>query len=106
MLLIVSIILTKLTCLFSVIHQKFRSMIDKFIKKRHVTLVTFLFVFFDRLLILDEMDQLDSKNQEVLYMMFSWIGNTNSHLILIGIANSLNLTDRMLPRLVHSSIQL
>ncbi|CAK8675089.1 unnamed protein product [Clavelina lepadiformis] len=52
-----------------------------------------------KLLLLDEMDQLESKHQEVLYTMFDWASITNSKLILIGIANSLDLTDRILPRL-------
>nr|BAD91026.1 cell division control protein 6 [Eisenia fetida] len=50
-------------------------------------------------LVLDEMDSLDSRNQDVLYTMFEWPALPNSSLILIGIANSLDLTDRTLPRL-------
>lgn len=50
-------------------------------------------------LILDEIDHLDSKGQEVLYSLFEWPQLPNSKLILIGIANALDLTDRMLPRL-------
>jgi len=45
------------------------------------------------------MDSLDSRNQDVLYTMFEWPALPNSSLILIGIANSLDLTDRTLPRL-------
>lgn len=51
------------------------------------------------LLVLDEIDQLDSKNQEVLYTMFEWPALAHSKLVLIGIANALDLTDRILPRL-------
>ena len=69
------------------------------------------------LLALDEIDQLDSRGQEILYKLFEWPSLPNSHLILIGknfvtlkvcmiffyfklgIANSLDLTDRLLPRL-------
>uniref|UniRef100_UPI00398F6283 cell division control protein 6 homolog n=1 Tax=Pristiophorus japonicus TaxID=55135 RepID=UPI00398F6283 len=51
------------------------------------------------LLMLDEMDQLDSKAQDVLYTLFEWPWLTNSRLVLIGIANALDLTDRILPRL-------
>ncbi|XP_058301059.1 cell division control protein 6 homolog isoform X2 [Hylobates moloch] len=50
-------------------------------------------------LILDEMDQLDSKGQDVLYTLFEWPWLSNSRLVLIGIANTLDLTDRILPRL-------
>uniref|UniRef100_A0A8C1JU09 Cell division control protein n=1 Tax=Cyprinus carpio TaxID=7962 RepID=A0A8C1JU09_CYPCA len=51
------------------------------------------------LLVLDEMDQLDSKSQEVLYTIFEWPYLHNSRVCLIGIANALDLTDRILPRL-------
>lgn len=50
-------------------------------------------------MVLDEMDQLDSKNQEILYTMFEWPSLPRSRLVLIGIANALDLTDRILPRL-------
>ncbi|XP_078385295.1 cell division control protein 6 homolog [Cetorhinus maximus] len=51
------------------------------------------------LLMLDEMDQLESKAQDVLYRLFEWPWLNNSRLVLIGIANALDLTDRILPRL-------
>lgn len=50
-------------------------------------------------LILDEIDHLDTKGQEVLYYLFQWPQLPKSSLILIGIANALDLTDRLLPRL-------
>uniref|UniRef100_A0A8C4WTF1 Cell division control protein n=1 Tax=Eptatretus burgeri TaxID=7764 RepID=A0A8C4WTF1_EPTBU len=56
------------------------------------------------LLVLDEIDQLDSRGQEVLYTIFGWLSLPGSRLVLIGIANSLDLTDRILPRLqAHSA---
>merc|ERR1719244_603997 len=51
------------------------------------------------LLVLDEVDQLDSKDQSVLYTVFEWPALKDSKLALVGIANSLDLTDRVLPRL-------
>lgn len=49
--------------------------------------------------ILDEIDHLLTKDQEVLYSIFEWSLVRNSRLILLGIANALDLTDRFLPRL-------
>ncbi|KAF9968626.1 AAA ATPase [Mortierella alpina] len=49
--------------------------------------------------ILDEIDQLLNKDQDVLYRLFEWSCSTKSHLTLVGIANALDMTDRFLPRL-------
>ena len=46
------------------------------------------------LLILDEIDQLDSKSQEVLYTLFELPYLNESKLVLVGIANALDLRDR------------
>ena len=51
------------------------------------------------LLVLDEVDQLESRDQAVLYTVFEWPALQGSRLALVGIANSLDLTDRVLPRL-------
>ncbi|KAK7205650.1 P-loop containing nucleoside triphosphate hydrolase protein [Myxozyma melibiosi] len=48
---------------------------------------------------LDEMDYLITKDQDVLYQIFEWTRLPKSNLILIGIANALNLTSRFLPKL-------
>ncbi|KYN34022.1 Cell division control protein 6 like protein [Trachymyrmex septentrionalis] len=66
-----------------------KAIIEKYLVSKHKTL----------LLVLDEIDQLESKKQSVLYSIFEWPSKPNSKLILIGIANSLDLTDRILPRL-------
>lgn len=50
-------------------------------------------------MVLDEIDQLENKNQSILYTIFEWPSKSNFKLILIGIANALDLTDRTLPRL-------
>lgn len=56
------------------------------------------------LLVLDEIDQLDNKHHHILYQIFEWPAIENSKLILIGIANALDLTDRVLPRLQASTV--
>ena len=48
---------------------------------------------------LDEIDYLLTLDLEVLYTFFQWSLHRSSRLILIGIANALDLTDRFLPRL-------
>lgn len=55
--------------------------------------------FLYSLLVLDEIDQLDSKRQSVLYTIFEWPAIPDSRIVLIGIANALDLTERTLPRL-------
>ncbi|TVY78193.1 Cell division control protein [Lachnellula suecica] len=48
---------------------------------------------------LDEIDHVLSLDLEILYKLFEWSLQKSSHLILVGIANALDLTDRFLPRL-------
>ncbi|KAI8597654.1 P-loop containing nucleoside triphosphate hydrolase protein [Dissophora ornata] len=49
--------------------------------------------------VLDEIDQLLTKDQDVLYKLFQWSSTESSKLTLFGIANALDMTDRFLPRL-------
>uniref|UniRef100_A0A146L4S5 Cell division control protein n=3 Tax=Lygus hesperus TaxID=30085 RepID=A0A146L4S5_LYGHE len=51
------------------------------------------------LMVLDEIDQLESKRQSILYTIFEWPSLPSSNIVLVGIANALDLTDRVLPRL-------
>lgn len=51
------------------------------------------------LMVLDEVDQLVGKKQSVLYTIFEWPSVFESNFLLVGIANSLDLTDRLLSRL-------
>lgn len=48
---------------------------------------------------LDEIDHLLTLDLETLYTLFEWSMQRPSKLILVGIANALDLTDRFLPRL-------
>ncbi|KAK9462759.1 P-loop containing nucleoside triphosphate hydrolase protein [Lipomyces oligophaga] len=49
--------------------------------------------------VLDEMDYLMTKEQDILYRIFEWTKLKNAKLVVIGIANALNLTTRLLPKL-------
>lgn len=49
--------------------------------------------------VLDEIDHILSLDLESLYKVFEWSMQKSSRLLLIGIANALDLTDRFLPRL-------
>jgi cell division control protein 6 len=48
---------------------------------------------------LDEIDHILTLDMEILYRLFEWSLQASSSLILVGIANALDLTDRFLPRL-------
>ncbi|KAK2793103.1 AAA ATPase [Onygenales sp. PD_12] len=57
------------------------------------------------LVTLDEIDHLLTSDVEILYTLFEWSLQQDSHLILIGIANALDLTDRFLPRLKTKNLR-
>jgi cell division control protein 6 len=48
---------------------------------------------------LDEVDHLMTKDQSILYRIFEWTALPNSSCVVIGMANTLDLTGRFLPRL-------
>ena len=54
---------------------------------------------------LDEIDNLLNEDCDVLYSLFEWSLEKQSSLILIGIANALDLTDRFLPRLKSRNLK-
>ncbi|KHJ97465.1 ATPase, AAA family [Oesophagostomum dentatum] len=51
------------------------------------------------ILVLDEIDLLATKTNSFLYTAFQWPYTLTSKLIVIGIANSIDLTERLLPKL-------
>jgi cell division control protein 6 len=51
------------------------------------------------------MDHLVTKNLDVLYKLIEYANRPGSSLVLIGIANSLNLPDRFLPRLKAKGLE-
>ncbi|KAI1436723.1 cell division control protein [Xylaria sp. CBS 124048] len=57
------------------------------------------------LLILDEIDHILTLDLESLYKVFEWSMQKNSRLLLVGIANALDLTDRFLPRLKSRNLK-
>ncbi|WEW60066.1 AAA ATPase [Emydomyces testavorans] len=54
---------------------------------------------------LDEIDHLLTSDVEILYTFFEWSMQANSRLVLVGIANALDLTDRFLPRLKAKNLK-
>jgi cell division control protein 6 len=57
------------------------------------------------LVILDEIDHLLDVDMELLYQLFEWSMQKSSSLVLVGIANALDLTDRFLPRLKSKNLR-
>ncbi|XP_050074603.1 cell division control protein 6 homolog [Anopheles maculipalpis] len=67
----------------------YQAAIETHLERKHKTIM----------LVLDEIDQLSSSKQTILYSIFEWPARPTARLILIGIANALDLTDRLLARL-------
>eukprot|EP00108_Taenia_solium_P006460 TsM_000840600 transcript=TsM_000840600 gene=TsM_000840600 len=59
------------------------------------------------IVVLDEVDQIATRCQEVFHTVFGWPERLkNAHLILIGVANALDLTERLLSGLQTLSLRL
>ena len=57
------------------------------------------------LITLDEIDHILTMGLESLYRLFEWSLQKSSRLVLVGIANALDLTDRFLPRLKSKNLK-
>lgn len=57
------------------------------------------------LVTLDEIDHILTMGLESLYRVFEWSLQKSSRLILVGVANALDLTDRFLPRLKSKNLK-
>ncbi|KAI0200338.1 P-loop containing nucleoside triphosphate hydrolase protein [Astrocystis sublimbata] len=57
------------------------------------------------LVVLDEIDHILTLDLESLYKVFEWALQKTSRLLLVGIANALDLTDRFLPRLKSRNLK-
>jgi len=50
------------------------------------------------LLMIDEIDQLITRNQAVLYRVFAWLSLPRPRLVVVAISNTMDLPERLLPR--------
>lgn len=64
-----------------------------------------LFNLLFSIIVLDEIDHLYSRRSTLLYTAFGWPSESKGKVILIGIANSLDLTKRLLPNLKSSGLE-
>ena len=58
------------------------------------------------LVLMDEMDQLVTKSQAVMYNFFNWPTFRNSKLIVVAVANTMDLPERMLSNKISSRLGL
>lgn len=55
-------------------------------------------------LLVDEIDMLMTRDQSVLYSLFSWPHYPGARLAVIGIANTLDLPQRLLPKIARCAL--
>lgn len=55
---------------------------------------------------MDELDQLVTKNQSVMYNFFNWPGLRHSRLIVLAVANTMDLPERTLSNKISSRLGL
>ena len=64
------------------------------------------FYFTPSIVLMDELDLLLTKNQKVIYNFFDWPNKTNSQLIVLAIANTMDLPERTLSNKVASRLEM
>ena len=52
-----------------------------------------------KLILLDELDNLITNNQNLLYNLFDWPHEKNSKIIMVGIANTMDFPERLLHKI-------
>jgi Cdc6-like AAA superfamily ATPase len=60
--------------------------------------------FFDSVVLVDELDQMVTKKQDVIYNFFNWPHMAHSKLIVIAIANTMDLPERELSGKIRSRL--
>lgn len=60
----------------------------------------------DSIVLMDELDLLLTKNQKVIYNFFDWPNKPNSRLIVLAIANTMDLPERTLSNKVASRLEM
>ena len=48
---------------------------------------------------MDELDYMVTRKQTVLYNLFDWPTRRHARLVVVGIANTMDLPERLLPRI-------
>jgi Cdc6-like AAA superfamily ATPase len=83
--------------------QKCCSILDNFFKNRNSFNYNLILNNFENphiVLIIDEIDCLIDKKQNILYNIFNWTTYLESKLIVISISNTLDLPERLMPKIV------
>jgi len=57
-----------------------------------------------RVVLVDELDALITKNQSLLYNLFDWPQHNNSNLLIVSIANTMNLPETKLQGKIKSRV--
>lgn len=67
-------------------------------------LVTFLTMLYCSIVLMDELDQLVTNKQDVVYNFFNWPTLAGSKLVVIAVANTMDLPERVMTGRVRSRL--